>query len=118
MELRYLGFEQTQNARAYRFDVISKGEAPRQFVVTVDLGLFRTHRVGIQEGPSLCGHKLLRDLETSSEGAHELTTEDLRAYVEARTIEEARKMEARKSGPHRSKTPPDTSQLPWRKMPV
>jgi len=118
MELRYLGFEQTQNARAYRFDVISKGEATRQFVVTVDLGLFRTHRVGIQEGPSLCAHKLLTDLETSAEGAHELTAEDLRAYAEARATEEARKMEARKSGPHRSKAPPDTSQLPWRRMPV
>ena len=118
MELRYLGFEQSQNARAYRFDVIAKGEATRHCVVTVDLGLFRTHRVGIQEGPSLCAHKLLRDLGASSEGAHELTTEDLRVYAEGRAIEEARKMEARKSGPYRSKTPPDTSQLPWRKMPV
>ena len=89
----------------------------RQFVVTVDLRLFRTHRVGIQEGPSLCAHKLLRDLENSSEGAHELTTEDLRAFAEARATEEARRTEARKGGAHRSK-PPDTSQLPWRKMPL
>jgi len=118
MELRYLGFEQLQNARAYRFDAISKGEATRQFTVTVDLGLFRTHRVGIQEGPSLCAHKLLADLEACSEGVHELTTEDLRVYAETRATAEARKMDARKSGPHRPKTPPDTSQLPWRKMPV
>jgi hypothetical protein len=118
MELRYLGFEQSQNARAYRFDVIAKGEATRHCIVTVDLALFRTHRVGIQEGPSLCAHKLLRDLGASSEGAHELTTEDLRVYAEGRAMEEARRVEARKSGSHRSKTPPDTSQLPWRKMPV
>ena len=118
MELRYLGFEQSQNARAYRFDVIAKGEATRHCIVTVDLALFRTHRVGIQEGPSLCAHKLLADLETSSKGAHELTTEDLRGYAEARATEEARKMESRKSRPHRSKTPPASSQLPWRKMPV
>jgi hypothetical protein len=116
MSLRYLGFEQTKNARAYRFDVVAQGEATREFVVTVDLGLFRKHGVGIQEGPSLCSHKLLTDLKTSTEGAHELTTEDLRVYAEARAIEEARKMEARK-GPHRSKTSPDTSQSPWRKMP-
>ena len=43
MELRYLGFDQLDNARAYRFDVIAKGEATRQLSVTVDLGLFRTH---------------------------------------------------------------------------
>jgi len=117
MELRYLGFDQLQNARVYRFNVISKGEAARPCIVTVDLGLFRTHRVGIQEGPSLCAHKLLADLETSSEGAHELTTEDLRAYVEERAAADARRADARK-GQHRPKTPPDTSELPWRKMPV
>jgi hypothetical protein len=112
MELRYLGFEQNQNVRGYRFDVVSKGDVTRQFIVTVDLGLFRTHRVGIQEGPNLCGHKLLRDLETRAAGAHELTTEDLRGYAEARATEEARKMESRKSRPHRSKTPPASSPLP------
>lgn len=118
MEFRYLGFEQSQNARTYRFDVISKGVANRQIVVTVDLGLFRTHGVGIQEGPSLCAHKLAADLQTGAEGAHELTTDDLRAYAEARATEEARKSEARKNWVHRPKTPPDTSQLPWRKMPL
>jgi hypothetical protein len=118
MELRYLGFEQAQNARAYRFDVISKGEANRQFVVTVDLGLFRTHSVGLQEGPSLCAHKLATDLETGAQGAHELTADDLRAYSAARATEEAKRIEARKGASHRPKTPPDTSQLPWRRMPL
>jgi hypothetical protein len=36
MELRYLGFDQLENARAYRFDVIAKGEPNRQVVVTAD----------------------------------------------------------------------------------
>src|SRR5690348_12499105 len=77
MELRYQGFEQLQNARGYRFDLVTKGSALRQFVVTVDLALFRTHAVGIQEGPSLCAQKLLADLENRFEGDHQLTTEDL-----------------------------------------
>jgi len=106
MELRYLGFDQLRNARAYRFDVTAKGEATRQFVVTVDLELFRTHHVGIQEGPTLCGNKLLTDLETSAEGHHELTTEDLRNYAEARANAELRKIEARKNGPRRAKVLP------------
>ena len=55
MELRYLGFDQLQNARGYRFNLVVKGDATRQFVVTVDLALFLAHRVGIQEGAqSLC----------------------------------------------------------------
>lgn len=113
MELRYLGFDQLDNARAYRFDVIAKGEATRQFIVTVDLGLFRTHHVGIQEGPGLCAHKLLADLQISFEGAHELTTEDLRIYAETRAAAEARKLEARKGGPRRAKAA-EHFQSPWR----
>src|ERR1051326_2908437 len=105
MELRYLGFEQLQNARRYRFDLVAKGDATRQFVVTVDLALFRAHGVGIQEGPSLCAQKLLADLESCPEGAHELTTDDLRAYAEKRAAAEARRIEARKSGPRRQKAP-------------
>ena len=34
MEVRYLGFEQRQNARSYRFDVVEKGpfHSHRRFV--------------------------------------------------------------------------------------
>jgi hypothetical protein len=92
MELRYLGFDQALNARVYRFDLPAKG---REFIVTVDLALFRTHHVGIQEGPSLCARKLTSDLEKGWEGAHELTTDDLQAYADARTAAEVRKAEMR-----------------------
>ena len=46
MELRYLGFEQFGNARGYRFDLVGGDAEARQFVVTVDLALFRTHGCG------------------------------------------------------------------------
>jgi hypothetical protein len=113
MELRYLGFEQLENARGYRFDLVAKGDAARQFVVTVDLTLFRTHHVGIQEGPSLCAQKLLADLASCSEGAHELTTEDLRAYAHECAAAEARRIEARKGGPRRRKAPHSHPPTPW-----
>jgi hypothetical protein len=103
MEIRYMGFEQLESARGYRFDLVTKGDPPRRFVVTVDLALFRMHSVGIQEGPRLCAQKLLGDLEKNAEGAHELTTEDLRAYAQERAAAEARKMEARRNGPRRAK---------------
>lgn len=114
MELRYLGFEQLKNARGYRFDVIVKGIAPRRFMVTVELGLFRTHAVGIQEGPTLCAQKLLADLENCFEGDHQLTTEDLRAYANGRAEAEARKIAARKTGMRKPRPQPAYPPSPWR----
>jgi hypothetical protein len=70
-------------------------------MVAVDLTLFLKHHVGIQEGPSLCARKLASDLETIQQREHTLTSEDLLAYVTARTEAEARKAAARKPGVRR-----------------
>jgi len=110
MEVRYLGFEQRQNARSYRFDVVEKGELSRRFIVTADLSLFHALGVVIQEGPSLCAGKLVADLERNVFGAHELTAEDLRAYVNARSLAEAKRAEMRKAPRRR----PSPERSPWR----
>ncbi|MEX2264422.1 MAG: hypothetical protein WD696_20880 [Bryobacteraceae bacterium] len=91
MELRYMGFEQAQNIRRYKFDGIAHGRATEHFVVTANLVLFQRHQVGIQEGPSLCLHRLSADLEELGHSRHELTEHDLLAYVTARTNARARK---------------------------
>ena len=104
MQLRYLGFDQLQNARAFRFDVINKGEATRQEIVTADLSLFLVHHVGIQDGPTLCASKLSADIENSIEGNHTLTADDIRAHAEARATAEAKRIEARRNT-HRRPTP-------------
>ena len=59
MELRYLGFDQKQNTRTYKFDGVANGQPTVHFVVTADLALFLANRIGIQEGPTLCANKLL-----------------------------------------------------------
>jgi hypothetical protein len=105
MELRYMGFEQLRNSRAFRFDVIAKGEITRQAVVTADMALFLQHRVGIQDGPTLCALKLSADLEHSIEGEHVLTADDLRAHSEARASAEAKRIEARRMAGRRHITP-------------
>jgi len=105
MQLRYLGFDQTRNARVFRFDIIVKGEATKQATVTVDLALFLTHHVGIQDGPTLCATKLSSDLEASVEGDHVLTAEDIRAHAQARSDADAKRAEARRSS-YRRPTPP------------
>jgi len=92
-----MGFDQSENARKYRFDGIARGEPIRHFVVSADLSLFLANRVGIQEGPTLCADKLTSDLEKGNNGAHELTADDLRTHAEALAAAEARKAEARRS---------------------
>jgi hypothetical protein len=101
MEVRYLGFSQQRNARAYRFDVIVKGQPVRHFTVTADLALFRTHDVGIQEGPSLSANKLTADLEKNFDGMHELTGDDLRVHADGRRRAEAERAGMRSAVRHR-----------------
>jgi len=60
--LRYVGFEQVQGLRAYRFERTVSGEDMKIVVVTTDLALFTRHRVLLQQGPGLC----LRLLETEA----------------------------------------------------
>ena len=97
VEIRYLGFDQTQNSRVYRFDVRIEGRLTKQVSVSADIAVFRNHRVGIQEGPVLSGNKLTADLERGFEGEHELTAADVRAYADARALADAQRAGTRKA---------------------
>jgi hypothetical protein len=105
MQLRYLGFDQTRNARVFRFDIIVKGDATKQATVTVDVSLLLTHHVAIQDAPTLCAAKLSADIESGIEGDHVLTADDIRAHAEARATADAKRAEARRSS-YRRPTPP------------
>jgi hypothetical protein len=99
VDLRLTGFDQEQNRRVFRFDGVTPGEPTVQFTISADLTLFLKHRIGLQEGPQLCARKLAADLENVRPGHHELTNEDLRAYVAARSAaEDARKARLRGFG--------------------
>jgi hypothetical protein len=91
-----MGFEQRQNARAFQFSVMEKGQPSRHFVVTADIGLFLTHHVALQEGPSLSAGKLTADLARNFEGQHELTATDLREHADAVSLAKAQRAEMRK----------------------
>jgi hypothetical protein len=101
VELRYLGFDQSENTRSFRYDVIAKGETKRQAVITADMALFLQHHIAIQEGPAVCAVKLTSDLERNFEGEHVLVAEDLQAQVEIRAANEAKRIEARRAGGRR-----------------
>ena len=67
--LRYMGFEQHGSVRAYRFERLTPGSDKRTFTVEADMALFVKHHVGIQEGPTLCLHLLVAELEAAGEPA-------------------------------------------------
>ena len=115
MEIRYLGFDQRENSRVYRFDVRVDGRLTKEASVTADMAVFRSHSVGIQEGPSLCGNKLSADLERGWEGEHELTATDVRAYVDSKALADANSAGARKSARRRTEAQAEAqAKSPWR----
>jgi hypothetical protein len=115
VEIRYLGFNQKQNFRVYRFDVCTNGRLPKQISVTADIAVFRTYSVGIQEGPLLSEKKLTADLERGWEGTHELTEADVRAYADAKALADAQRADARKPPRRRPGVQAETHQKsPWR----
>jgi cold shock CspA family protein len=89
IRFRYMGFEHKENIRAYRFDRISVGEQIKTFIVTADLALFAKHHVGIQDGPTLCLHLLMAELDTADATERapsecSLTDRDMLAHLACR----------------------------------
>ena len=101
MKLRYMGFDQHDNIRAYKFDDVENGRLLRQLVVTADLALFLKHHLSIQEGPSLCFRKLTADAKELGQHDHQLTEGDLLSFVTARADKEARRAESRRKANRR-----------------
>ena len=63
--LRYMGFDQSNSLRVYRYEAIFAGSEKRNFTVTADLGLFTKNHIAIQDGPILCLRVLTAELETA-----------------------------------------------------
>jgi hypothetical protein len=92
-----MGFDHIESARAFHFDVLAEGAPKKRCTVTADLRLFLQHRIAIQEGPALSASKLAADMQNQVEGTHELTADDLLAYANRRTADEARRAATRRS---------------------
>lgn len=89
-EIRYTGFEQTNNIRTYKFQAWQTGEENQEAIVTVDLALFRKHRITLQEGPALC-LRIVRD-ELQQTGSAEvvwkraLSDKEMLAHLASRAV--------------------------------
>lgn len=108
--LRYMGFEQRQNVRAYRFERLETGEDTKTFTVSVEMNLFARHHVGIQDGPALCLEVITREIGQAAEagavqGNRRLTDEDMLAHLASRPVPRERPR-PRRPGHHAGPPPP------------
>jgi hypothetical protein len=100
MEFRYMGFDQQDSTRAYRFDGVEKGQPVVRLVVIADLTLCLKHHVSIQEGPALYARKLTADSAVPRLQDRQLTNQDLLEFAAGRAD-----AKARKAGTHRPPRP-------------
>ena len=103
--LRYVGFEHRGNTRAYLFERVTAGEKKRTFAVDADLALFAKHHVGMQEGPALCLHLLVEELDAEDTLARtsfqrSLSDREMLAYLANRPTPRAK--HGFKRAPHAS----------------
>jgi cold shock CspA family protein len=94
--VRYNGFEQSGNIRAYKFERLSPEGETQTAVVSTDLALFLKHRIGIQDGPALCLRLVTTEMndariDTQQPYLRTLTDEDMRAHTASRVVPEKRK---------------------------
>jgi cold shock CspA family protein len=87
VELRFIGFDQTNTVRTFRFQAFIDGKEVREYAVTADITLFGKYHIGIQEGPALCS-RLVAGLATSltERTSLALTEKDILAHVESRRV--------------------------------
>lgn len=84
--LRYSGFDQRDNTRRYVFQYCVPGEKARPIVVSAEIPLLVQHHVRIQDGPALCLHALMMEIQgfdasQTSTPQRVLTAQDLLAYL-------------------------------------
>ena len=100
--LRYMGFNQTTSIRAYKFERVETGAVTLTFIITADVALFTKHRIGIQEGPSLCMSLLAGELETpetAGQMRNHLEEQDVLSYLASRPVPGARRPPKRTARP-------------------
>ena len=88
--LRYSGFDQRDDTRNYVFQYSVPGEKAKPIVVSADISLLVKHHVRIQDGPDVCLHTLMLEIQgvfsQSGVPRRVLTAEDLIAYLACQPI--------------------------------
>jgi cold shock CspA family protein len=92
-EVRFVGFDQENGVRTFRFQAVICHKEEREFTVTADMSMFGKHHVVIQEGPALCSRMVAAELAAGRTGLSQLvlTEKDILAHVASRPIPKPRR---------------------------
>jgi hypothetical protein len=96
--VRYLGFQNTDEGRAYTLRVDGPG-APRTVVVTIPHSAFQTKKARFQDAPEICFVKLQRELASNAE-----LPDGLEMLVSADDMDDYREGQTRRT-PERKRRP-------------
>jgi len=87
--MQFVGFVAGPEAREYTFTVREVFCEPRQFVVSIALEAFNSHRVRFQDAPDVCALRLRHELAASdnrpSESHFQITNAELEEYTTRHT---------------------------------
>ena len=82
---RYVGFDQANAVRTFRFERTFTGETAETFTVSTDLALLAKCRISLQEVPALCSRMLTLELDSAGIPVfkRDLTERDLLTHMAA-----------------------------------
>jgi hypothetical protein len=96
--VRYIGFENTGDGRAYTLRVDGEGE-PRIVTVTIPQSAFASRQARFQDAPELCFARLQRELAANSE-----LPDGLQLEITFGELTEFREAQLQRSPGHRMRT--------------
>ena len=101
MQFVYMGFTQNAGVRRYAFHGVVPKEKNRVFLLSTDLAQLAKHRIGMQEGPTLCLRILGAALEAGELGTQpvlplHISEADLQRFSAAKDAIAASKLVHRK----------------------
>jgi cold shock CspA family protein len=103
--VRYMGFKQTGNIRAYEFERLSPEGATQTATVSTDLALFLKHHVRIQDGPALCLRLAMAELDVDNADGwspikRSLTDQDMQVHLPQRATTPKKRLGGRRPAPN------------------
>ncbi|MGH9863494.1 MAG: hypothetical protein ACRD35_08730 [Candidatus Acidiferrales bacterium] len=90
MNIQYVGFAVAPTSRSYTFRVFEALQQTREFIVKIQLGVFRSTSLRFQDGPDICfarlKHKLENETPETRVGHHlRLGDQEIAEYLQRRT---------------------------------
>ena len=94
---RYVGFDQADSVRTFRFERQFTGQRPEPFSISAELALLTKYHISFQDARALCSRLLTLELHSAAAFERTLKEEDILADAELRSGPE-RKRQKRVAG--------------------